>query len=292
MTIQNNGNLKIAIQKKGRLTEKSLELFNLCGLRVENYGDRLVVATPGFPADILFLRDDDIPEYVQDGVADLGVIGENVLVEKEAQVVELENLGFGGCQLMMAYPEYMDIQLPQELNGKRIATSYPRIVKKYLQDNNIQAKVIEISGSVEIAPALGIADVICDIVSTGNTLMVNKLKKGQVIFKSQAVLIASPELEKDLRKTEILNDFLRRIRSVQAARSSKYLMLNLPKTAVDRTIGLIPALRSPTIVPLADDEMVAIHAVIPSDYIWEIVDKLKREGASGILLLPIENMIP
>ncbi len=285
-------NIKLAIQKKGRLTEKSLELLKLCGIDIENYSERLVVSSNTFPIDIFFLRDDDIPEYVQDGVADIGIVGENVVYEKKAEIESLENLGFGKCKIMMAYPDSASLESPQDLMNKTIATSYPHIVREYLKKENIQAKIIELSGSVEIAPTLGVADVVCDIVSTGNTLMMNKLKKGFTVFESQAVLISNKELATDGNLETIKQDLLRRIRSVLSARRSKYLMMNVPKLSLEKIMKLIPSLRSPTIVPLADNESVAVHAVIPSDYIWNIVDILKNEGASGILLMPIENMIP
>ena len=286
-----NGNLKLALQKKGRLTEKSLELLSLCGMDIENYSERLVVSVRNFPLDILFLRDDDIPEYVQDGVADIGIVGENVVFEKQTQTIILEKLGFGRCSLLFAYPEGKEIKKIEEINGKTIATTYPRILKEYLKSNYLNAKVIELSGSVEIAPSLGIADLICDIVSTGNTLMMNKLKKSFKVFDSQAVLISAGSLLMDERKNDILNDLLRRIRSVRTARSSKYLMMNIPKDSLEKIIGIIPSLKSPTVLHLADENMLAVHAVIPSDKFWEIINDLKSAGASGILLLPIENLI-
>ena len=286
-----NGNLKLALQKKGRLTEKSLELLSLCGMDIENYSERLVVSVRNFPLDILFLRDDDIPEYVQDGVADIGIVGENVVFEKQTQTIILEKLGFGRCSLLFAYPEGKEIKKIEEINGKTIATTYPRILKEYLKSNYLNAKVIELSGSVEIAPSLGIADLICDIVSTGNTLIMNKLKKSFKVFDSQAVLISAGSLLMDERKNDILNDLLRRIRSVRTARSSKYLMMNIPKDSLEKIIGIIPSLKSPTVLHLADENMLAVHAVIPSDKFWEIINDLKSAGASGILLLPIENLI-
>ncbi|MFA4923682.1 MAG: ATP phosphoribosyltransferase [Ignavibacteriaceae bacterium] len=291
MNITNNGNLKLAVQKKGRLTDKSIELLKLCGIDIENYAERLVVSSSSFPLDLLLLRDDDIPEYVQDGVADIGIVGENVIVEKKAKVETLQKLGFGKCKIMLAAPERRHFEKLDEVNNKTIATSYPNILQSFLNENHLQAKIIEISGSVEIAPALGVADLICDIVSTGTTLMMNKLKKSFTVYESQAALICSGILLKDKKKNEILNELLRRIRSVLTARSSKYLMMNVPKDSLERIEKLIPSLKSPTIVTLADPTMVAVHAVIPSDLLWKIVDQLKREGASGILLLPIENMI-
>ncbi len=286
-----NENIRLAVQKKGRLTDKCLDLLKLCGIEIENYSERLVVSSRTFPLDILFLRDDDIPEYVQDGVADIGIVGENVIEEKNISVGILEKLGFGKCKIMMANPEHIPLNSPLDLEGRTIATSYPRILKNYLNSEGLSAKIIELSGSVEIAPALGVADVICDIVSTGNTLMMNKLRKGFSIFESEAVLVKSANKELSMEKIILIDDLVRRIRSVLNARRSRYLMMNVPKVSLERIMELIPSLRSPTIVPLADEELVAVHAVIPSDFIWNTISILKSEGASGILLLPIENMI-
>ncbi len=286
-----NGNLKLALQKKGRLTEKSLELLELCGFDIENYSERLFVTARNFPMDVLFLRDDDIPEYVKDGVADIGIVGENVVLEKLTDIVTLERLGFGRCSLMMAHPQNNELKNLEDINGKTIATTYPNILKNYLNEHKLNAKIIELSGAVEIAPSLGVADLICDLVSTGNTLMMNKLKKSFKVFESEAVLISAQKELKDEKKNELLNDFLRRIRSVLKARSSKYLMMNIPKDSLNKIIGLIPSLKSPTVLHLADENMLAVHAVIPSDKFWQIIDDLKAAGASGIILLPIENMI-
>jgi ATP phosphoribosyltransferase len=292
MSISNNENLKLAIQKKGRLTEKSIDLLKLCGIEIEHYTERLVVPSDNFPLEVLFLRDDDIPEYVQDGVADIGIVGENVVVSKNAQTEIIEKLGFGKCSLMMAAPDNVTIKSAKDIEGKTIATSFPNIVQNYLNENKIKAKIIEISGSVEIAPALGVADMICDIVSTGNTLMMNKLKKSISVFESQAVLIRSSNKELIGSKSEYLDKLLRRIRSVQTAKNSRYLMMNVPKASLLEIERVIPSIKSPTILPLADENLVAVHAVIPSDYLWKIVDSLKSLGATGILLSPIENMIP
>ena len=286
-----NGNLKLALQKKGRLTEKSLELLKLCGMDIENYSERLVVSARNFPLDILFLRDDDIPEYVQDGVADIGIVGENVISEKHTNTKILEKLGFGRCSLMLAYPENKELKKLEDVNGKTIATTYPNILNEFLQSKNLKAKVIELIGSVGIAPSLGVADLICDIVSTGNTLMMNKLKKSFKVFDSEAVLISADDSLKDSKKNVHLKDFRRRIRSVMTAHSSKYLMMNIPKNSLDKIIGIIPSLKSPTVLHLAEKEMLAVHAVIPADKFWHIIDDLKAAGASGILLLPIENLI-
>jgi ATP phosphoribosyltransferase len=289
--IMENGNLKLALQKKGRLSEKSLDLLRHCGLDIETYTERLIVTARNFKMDLLFLRDDDIPEYVQDGVADIGIVGEDILYEKQADVVVSERLGFGGCKLMIAAPNESIPLSVSELSGKTIATSYPNILRKFLKDNDIIAKVIEISGSVEIAPSLGVADLICDIVSTGTTLMMNKLKKSFIVFESQAVLISNKRLKENKEKFDILSNLLVRIRSVLTAQNSKYLMMNVNKNSLEEIIKIIPSLKSPTILNLADGNSLAIHAVIPSDQFWKIVGDLKKAGASGILLLPIENMI-
>lgn len=286
-----NGNLKLALQKKGRLSDKSLELLKLCGLDIETYSERLMVSARNFNLDLLFLRDDDIPEYVQDGVADIGIVGEDVVYEKKADVNISEKLGFGRCRLMIAAPDNAVLNSVADMNGKTIATSYPNILKVYLSANKINAKIIEISGSVEIAPSLGVADLICDIVSTGTTLMMNKLKKSFTVFDSEAIMISNNSLNQDEEKFAIFNNLQKRIRSVLSAKKSKYLMMNIPKGSLDEIIEKIPSLKSPTVLHLADPNALAVHAVIPSDQFWTIIDDLKNAGASGILLLPIENMI-
>jgi len=284
-------NLKLAIQKKGRLTEKSLQLLKNCGLEIESYSERLMITVRNFPLDILFLRDDDIPEYVQDGVADIGIIGENVVVEKSANVSIIKNLGFSKCELLIGIPENKDLNDLAELEGSTIATSYPKILSEFLSENKIKAKIVEISGSVEITTSLGVADYICDIVSTGNTLRMNHLKKSFSVFKSEAVLIASERIDADQNKTSILADLLKRISSALNARYSKYIMMNVKKDGLAKVLQIIPSLKSPTVLSLASEDLVAVHAVIPSDTFWKISDDLKEAGASGILLLPIENMI-
>lgn len=287
-----NGNLKLALQKKGRLTEKSLQLLRNCDLDVEDYNDRLIISVKNFELDLLFVRDDDIPEYVSDGVADIGIVGEDVIFEKQAEVDIIRKLGFGRCKLSIAAPEGIKINTPDDLTNKKIATSYPNLLKKYLNDNNITAKVVEISGSVEITPSLGVADLICDIVSTGNTLKTNKLVKSFDIFSSETVIIGNKNIYTDTNKSVILEDLLSRIDSALIAKRSKYIMMNAPDEAIDRIKKIVPALKSPTIMPLAESGMVAIHAVIPAGMFWQINKELKKEGATGILLLPIENMIP
>lgn len=286
-----NGTLKLAVQKKGRLTDKSLQLLRNCGLDIDNYSDRLFVNARNFSLDVLFLRDDDIPEYVQDNVADIGIVGENVVVEKKADVRIEKKLGFGRCSLMIALRDGAELSTPQQLNGIKIATSYPVILKHYLESHNVDSKIITISGSVEIAPSLGVADAICDIVSTGQTLRLHKLKPAFSVFDSEAVLIANNNIKQYPAKFELLQRLLRRIDSVLNARDSRYLMMNIPAEAENEITGIVPALKSPTIVPLADKNALALHAVIPNDTFWEIIDDLKAAGATDILLLSIENMI-
>ncbi len=286
-----NGNLKLAIQKSGRLTEKSLQLLRTCGLDVENYKDRLFVTVKNYNMDVLFLRDDDIPEYVKDGVADIGFVGENVVLEKQADVDIVKKLGYSRCKLRIGIPENENINDLRELEGKTIATSYPNILSNYLLDNEVKAKVIQISGSVEIAPSLGVADYICDLVSTGTTLKMNKLKTSFTILDSQAVLIKSKELEDNQEKMELFNNLITRIDSALNAKNSKYLMMNIPKEALSEIVEIIPSLKSPTVLNLADESMLAIQSVIPADKFWEINDDLHKAGATDILLLPIENII-
>jgi ATP phosphoribosyltransferase len=289
--ITSNGNLKIAIQKSGRLSENSLQLLRNCNLDIEKFNDRLVVSVRNFKIDLLFLRDDDIPEYVQDGVAELGIVGEDVIKETRANVKVVKSLGFGRCNLRIAIPENDQVSSLNDLKNKRIATSFPNILSDFLKHNNIEAKIVNISGSVEAAPSLGIADYICDLVSTGNTLKLNKLKASINVLESQAVLIKNKNLRNDSNKYDIYLKLISRIESVLNAKNSKYLMMNIPKKSLEKIIKIIPSLKSPTILPLANDELLAVHAVIPSEKFWEIVDDLKVAGASGILLLPIENIV-
>ncbi len=287
-----NGNLKIAIQKKGRLTEKSFDLFKSCMIDIESYKERLLVTARNFKLDILFLRDDDIPEYVMDGVADLGIVGENVVVEKGADIEVIQKLGYGRCKLMLAGPEDVKLGSSIDLENKIIATSYPEILGKYLDKQNVNAKIIELSGSVEIAPSLGVADFICDLVSTGTTLKMNKLKPGFTVFNSEAVLIANNSFQADAEKATIFSQLMKRVTSVLTAKKSKYLMMNVEEQQLDKVLDILPSLKSPTVLPLADKNLFAIHAVVPSAELWEIVEKLKDNGASGILQLPVENLIP
>lgn len=289
--MSNNGNIKLAIQKSGRLSDNSIQLLENCNLDIEKFNDRLVVSVRNFKLDLLFLRDDDIPEYVQDGVAELGIVGEDVLNETKADVKVVKKLGFGRCSLRIAIPENDDLQNIYDLNGKRIATSFPNILKDFLKQNKIDAKIVNISGSVEAAPSLGIADYICDLVSTGNTLKLNKLKSSISVLESEAVLIKNKNLKSQSDKYQIYLKLLSRIESVLNARNSKYLMMNVSNKNLNTILEIIPSLKSPTILPLADNQSLAVHAVIPAEKFWEIVDDLKTAGASGILLLPIENIV-
>jgi len=279
--------LKIAIQKSGRLNEKSVEILKNCGLSFENYKSSLISTVTNFPLEILFLRDDDIPEYVQDGIADLGIVGENVIVETGAEVTYLQKLGFGKCTLKIAIPNDSDITTLSQLSGKAIATSYPVILEKYLKESNVDAEVRTISGSVEIGPGLGLSDAICDIVSTGGTLRSNGLKPFSEVMKSEAVLIgkAGSELLPEVQ------ELLQRIRSVLRAKETKYVVLNVAKNNLQKIVDLLPGVKSPTVVPLFDEDWVAVHSVIAEYDFWEKINSLKAAGAEGIVVMPIEKII-
>jgi len=279
--------LKIAIQKSGRLNEKSVEILKNCGLSFENYKSSLISTVTNFPLEILFLRDDDIPEYVQDGIADLGIVGENVITEVNADVTYLQKLGFGKCTLKIAIPNDSDIADIQGLEGKAIATSYPVILEKYLQENNVNAVVRTISGSVEIGPGLGLSDAICDIVSTGGTLKSNGLKPFAEVMKSEAVLIGN----KGIELNEDVIELLQRIRSVLRAKETKYVVLNVAKSNLEKVVALLPGVKSPTIVPLFEQDWVAVHSVIAEKDFWDKINSLKAAGAEGIVVMPIEKII-
>ncbi len=281
--------IRIAVQKSGRLSEDSLNLIRECGIQFNNGTGKLKSEASNFPAEFLFLRDDDIPGYVADGVADIGIIGENVLVETNQPVNLIHRLGFSRCRLSLAIPRGEDYTHLTDLQGKRIATSYPRILSNFLSKNDIQADIHEISGSVEIAPSIGLTDAICDIVSSGSTLMSNGLKEVEVIFRSEAVLIAHSQLS-DVR-TQLLNKLIFRIKSVQTAQNNKYILLNAPNDAVEHIKSILPGMKSPTIVPLAEEGWCSIHSVIKENDFWEIIDSLREAGAQGILVVPIEKMI-
>jgi ATP phosphoribosyltransferase len=281
--------LKIAVQKSGRLSEDSLNLFKECGIKVEIGKGRLRTVSSNFPAEFLFLRDDDIPGYVEDGVADLGIVGENVLVESAKQVEVVKTLGFSKCRLSIAVPKETSFSLPEDLNGKRIATSYPRILSDYLQKNNIHAHIHEISGSVEIAPSIGLADAICDIVSSGSTLLSNGLKELDSIFRSEAVMVAYSGLAEE--KKAILERLLFRISSVQTAKDHKYVLLNAPNEKLEEIAGILSGMKSPTVMPLAIPGWSSVHSVLKENDFWEKIESLKEAGAQGILVIPIEKMV-
>ncbi|MGB0522476.1 MAG: ATP phosphoribosyltransferase [Flammeovirgaceae bacterium] len=282
--------IKIAIQKSGRLSEKSLKLLNEAGLKFSNNGkSRLKAQVKNFPADILYLRDDDIPQYVEDHVADIGIIGENVFIEKQKEVEVIRKLGFASCRLSMAVPKEVDYPNTQWLAGKKIATSYPVIVEQFLKERGIKAEIHEISGSVEIAPSIGLADAVCDIVSTGSTLMSNGLKEVEEVIQSEAVMIGGKALA-DWKK-EIIDKLVFRIKSVQKAKNTKYILLNAPNESIETIKNVIPGMKSPTVMPLADEGWSSVHSVVPEDQFWEVIDQLKDAGAQGILVVPIEKMI-
>lgn len=279
--------LKIAIQKSGRLNEKSVEILKNCGLYFENYKSSLISTVTNFPLEILFLRDDDIPEYVQDGIADLGIVGENVVIEAGADVAYLQKLGFGKCTLKIAVQSTSNITELTQLNGKAIATSYPVILQKYLTENNIDAQIRNISGSVEIGPGLGLSDAIFDIVSTGGTLKNNGLKSFKNVMDSEAVLISS----KGVELLPEVQELLQRIQSVLRAKTTKYVVLNVEKSKLQDVVNLLPGVKSPTVVPLFEEGWVAVHSVIAEQDFWEKINQLKAAGAEGIVVMPIEKII-
>ena len=279
--------LKIAIQKSGRLNEKSVELLKNCGLDFDNYKSSLISGVSNFPLEILFLRDDDIPEYVQDGIADLGIVGENVIQETEVEVSYLQRLGFGKCSLKIAIPNSLDIDDVTELSGKSIATTYPVILGKYLKEKNINAEIRTISGSVEISPGLGLSDAICDLVSTGGTLKSNGLKPFCNVMSSEAILIGKSGVEDH----EHVQELLQRVQSVLRAKETKYVVLNIHKDNLDKAIALLPGVKSPSVVPLAEEGWVAVHTVIPENDFWDRINLLRQAGAQGITVMPIEKII-
>lgn len=281
--------LKIAVQKSGRLYDGSMQLLKECGIEVSNGNNQLRVVVANFPVEIFFLRDDDIPEYVQDGVADIGFVGENVVKEKNKTVQTMQKLGFGKCRLSVAVPKHDDIDSIASLAGKRIATSYPFILNEYLKEKNITASIQEISGSVEIAPKIGLADAICDLVSSGSTLFTNELKEIETVLHSEAVIICNKNLQSE--KEIILNKLLFRINAVKKAKNNKYVLLNAPNKKLETICSLIPGMKSPTILPLAKDGWSSIHSVINETDFWNVIENLKQHGAEGILIIPIEKMI-
>ena len=281
--------LRIAIQKSGRLQEGSLDLLKESGLSISNGKDQLKTLARNFPVEVLFLRDDDIPQYIEDKVADIGIVGENIFIEKRRKNELVRRLDFAKCRLSIAVPRTENYTGIGWLQGKNIATSYPNIVRDFLLKHKIEAGIHEISGSVEIAPGIGLADAICDIVSTGSTLLSNGLKEVEVVIQSEAVIIASPELDRE--KRIILNKLLFRIESVQKAKNNKYILLNCPNTAIENITSVIPGMKSPTIIPLGREGWSSLHSVVDENDFWEKIDLLKSFGAEGILVVPIEKMI-
>lgn len=287
-SIDEQTKLRIAIQKSGRLHEDSMRLLKECGIDISNGGNKLKSSASNFPLEVYFLRDDDIPQYVEDAVADAGIVGENVVYEKKKEVEVMEQLGFGKCRLSLAVGRN-EVFNKSALNGKRIATSYPVLLQQYLDNNKITAEIHEISGSVEIAPGIGLADAICDLVSSGSTLLTNGLKEAEIILNSQAVLIQNKQLSPE--KQKLLQRLQFRIRSVKKAKNNKYILLNAPDDKLNQIISLLPGMKSPTVLPLAEPGWHSVHSVIDENDFWNIIEQLKDAGAQGILVVPIEKMI-
>jgi ATP phosphoribosyltransferase len=281
--------LKIAIQKSGRLYEHSLQLLKECGIEINNGNRQLKAVAFNFPVEVYFLRDDDIPQYVFDGVADAGLVGENVVYEKNKNIDVVSKLGFGRCRLSIAVPKSMNYTNVADLKNLKIATSYTTLLQNFLSEKNVNAEIHEISGSVEIAPGIGLADAICDLVSSGSTLFTNGLKEAEVILKSEAVLIAGKNISIENKK--ILNNLLLRIDAVKAAKNNKYIMLNAPNDQLKKIVSVLPGMKSPTIVPLAESGWSSVQSVVKESDFWDIIEKLKSYGAEGILVVPIEKMI-
>lgn len=281
--------LRVALQKNGRLSQKSIELLQECGIRFPNGSGKLLTESSNFPLQILFLRDDDIPQYVEQRVADVGIIGENVLMESPKDILTVKKLGFSSCRMSLAVPKETEYKGPDFFRNKRIATSYPRILSDYFRQNGIEATIEFISGSVEIATGIGLADAVFDIVSSGSTLLSNGLREVEKVMDSQAVLIASSEL--DAERKALLDKLLLRIQAVQKAAAHKYILLNAPDTKLKSIQQLLPGMKSPTVLPLAEMGWSSLHSVIPEDDFWNVIDALKNAGAEGILVVPIEKMI-
>lgn len=281
--------LKIAIQKNGRLNEDSLKLLKDCGIAINNGKDQLKVVVNNFPMEILYLRNSDIPQYLEDGTADIAIVGENLLVEKQKQVEIVEKLGFSKCRVSLAVPKGIKYDSLKFFNGKKIATSYPFTLQRFLDENNISAEIHTISGSVEIAPNIGLADTICDIVSSGSTLFKNGLKETQVILKSEAVLVKSLQL--DTEQEAILEKLVFRMKAVLRAKNSKYILMNVPNNKIEAVASILPVLKSPTILPLAEEGWSSLHSVINETLFWEVIDELKTAGAEDILIVPIDKMV-
>jgi len=281
--------LKIAIQKSGRLHEDSIELLKDCGIHVKNGHNQLKSVADNFPMEVYFLRDDDIPQYVQDGVADVGIVGENVLYEKCKDVEIVTRLGFGKCRLSIAVPKGEVYKDAHFLSGKKIATSYPYLTEQFLKKHRVEAEIHEISGSVEIAPGIGLAHAVCDLVSSGSTLFMNGLKEVDSVLTSEAVLVKNINLNRE--QIKILDKLLFRINAVKTAKNNKYILLNAPNDSLEGIIALLPGMKSPTVLPLAEEGWSSVHTVLSEDEFWEKIQALKDAGAQGILVVPIEKMI-
>ncbi len=281
--------IRIAIQKSGRLNEESLFILKNCGISIDNGKDQLKAASRNFPLEVFYLRNGDIPQYLKDGVVDIAIIGENVLIEKGEDISIATKLGFSKCKVSLAIPKGVTYRSIEDFAGKRIATSYPNTVRQYLKKKGVTADLHIINGSVEIAPNIGLADAICDIVSSGSTLFKNNLKEVEVMLRSEAVLAVSPKISEE--RKEILQKLQFRIQSVLKARQSKYVLLNAPNEKLDSILKLLPGMRSPTVLPLAEDGWSSVHTVINKDTFWEVIDELKQAGAEGILVCPIEKMV-
>lgn len=281
--------LKIAIQKSGRLYDESVKLLKDCGIDLKNGVNKLKAECDNFPMEIYFLRDDDIPQYVEDAVADVGIVGENVFYEKNKKAEIVEQLGFGKCRLSVAVGRGEQYDGVDYLNGKKIATTYPGLLRRFLEKNGVNAEIHEISGSVEIAPGIGLADAIVDLVSSGSTLFMNGLKEVETILRSQAVLIRNERL--GVGQQQLLEKFLFRIRAVKKARNNKYILLNAPNEKLQDIINLLPGMKSPTVLPLAEPGWSSVHSVLSENDFWEIIEQLKDAGAQGILVVPIEKMV-
>jgi len=281
--------LKIAVQKSGRLSDDSINLLKRCGVKFNNGLGKLKSEAENFPVEIYFLRDDDIPQYVEDNVADVGIVGENVLAEACKKVDTIEKLGFGKCRLSLAVPKDFQYQSLKDFDGKRIATTYPQVLSSFFAANNVTAEIHTISGSVEIAPSINLADAICDLVSSGSTLFTNGLREVETVMQSEAVLIARKTLGADLQA--ILDKLLFRIKSVKAAKQNKYILLNAPNENLAEIIRLLPGMRSPSVLPLAESNWSSVHSVVNENDFWQVVESLKSKGAEGILVLAIDQMI-
>ncbi|WP_163514963.1 ATP phosphoribosyltransferase [Gelidibacter japonicus] len=281
--------LRIAVQKAGRLHDDSMKILNDVGISIDNGKDQLKASAKNFPLEVFYLRNGDIPQYLRDGVVDAAIIGENILIEKGTDIPVIEKLGFSTCKVSIAVPKSFKYKGINDLDGKRIATSYPNTVQKFLKINNINAQLHIINGSVEIAPNIGLADAIVDIVSSGSTLFKNNLKEVEVLLKSEAVLVASPMISSE--NEDVLKRLQFRIKSVLKGRQSKYVLLNAPNDKLEKIIRVLPGMRSPTVLPLAQEGWSSIHSVINKNDFWEVIDELKANGAEGILVCPIENMV-